>query len=193
MCLFLTLAEMQNVCQSHAAIKKLKYIKWNKMPSKLTVPSPLVLPLYLFFSLSWLTLPSRSSVGNCLFFIFSLSFLFPSFGRRNRQPEGAQPALCTMFFDVAVSFHIYTHTPYLSFTVCFPYVPSLLSITPPSSMLHFCISYIAFIAFSSSSFKLLNSMVATYRVHNSVVTTFAHAFIGVIYLKTVCVYVCAQL
>lgn len=54
------------------------------MPSKLRVPSPPVL-LYLLFSLSWLTLPPCSIVCNCLFFIFSLVFLFFPFFWEEKQ------------------------------------------------------------------------------------------------------------
>lgn len=39
MCLFLTLAEIWDVCQGHTAIKELKYIKLNNIPSKLSALS----------------------------------------------------------------------------------------------------------------------------------------------------------
>lgn len=101
MCLFLTLAEIWDVCQGHTAIKELKYIKLNNIPSKLSALS----------SSSICSSPSPDSLYSMLYCL-SLSVLyflshysfFPFF-REEKNAHWGNRATFTKLF--AVSFHTF--------------------------------------------------------------------------------------
>lgn len=99
--LFLTLAEIWDVCQGHTAIKEFKYIKLNNIPSKLSALS----------SSSICSSPSPDSLYSMLYCL-SLSLLyflshysFFPFCRGEKKAHWGNPATFTKFF--AVSFHTF--------------------------------------------------------------------------------------